>query len=71
MLDKAKNNYLMPGPQYGKLKKGHIFILPDGLVLDGNDFTIFNLYGSQISFLFNTYYKRQSFEISSNSDVIF
>jgi len=70
-LSKAKKNYLLPGPLYGKLKKGLDFILPDGYILNGNDFTIFNLLGYQLSFFINRYYKRKILENSVHSNIIF
>lgn len=69
-LDIAKKNYLLPGPLYGKLKKGLDFILPDGFILNGSSFTIFNILGSQLSFFINRYYKRKILENSVNSIII-
>nr|QCI04565.1 ribonuclease Z [Apoglossum ruscifolium] len=71
ILSKARENYLIPGPLYGKLKRGVDFILPDGFSLNGNDFTVINLFGSQLSFLLNKYYKRRNIESSMKSNIIF
>jgi len=67
---KAKKNYLTPGPLYGKLKKGLDFILPDGIILNGNSFTDFSILGIKLSFFINRYYKRKILENSVNSNII-
>nr|YP_010618620.1 Ribonuclease Z [Rhodomelopsis africana]WAX02633.1 Ribonuclease Z [Rhodomelopsis africana] len=69
-LDKARSNYLLPGPLYGKLKKGCSFLFPDGSVLNGSDFTSCNVLGSQISCLFSFFYSRQVFEGVGNTRAI-
>nr|YP_010619589.1 Ribonuclease Z [Tayloriella tenebrosa]WAX03602.1 Ribonuclease Z [Tayloriella tenebrosa] len=69
-LDKAKNNYLLPGPLYGKLKKGLSFLFPDGFILNGSNFTSCNALGSQISCLFSFFYYRQVFESIDDTRVI-
>ena len=56
---------------YGKLKKGLNFILPDGLILDGKQFTVLNLFGNQFSFILNRYYRRINFESDIISSIIF
>ena len=58
-LDQAKLNYLLPGPLYGKLKKGFVFITPDGLVIDGCNFTLYNFLGPQVCCLFSSLYRRK------------
>nr|YP_009397566.1 ribonuclease Z [Dipterosiphonia australica]ARW66752.1 ribonuclease Z [Dipterosiphonia australica] len=58
-LDKAKSIYLLPGPLYGKLKKGSIFLFPDGFVLDGSDFTSTSILGCQVCCLLSLFYKPQ------------
>lgn len=65
-LNKAKKNYLIPGPLYGKLKRGCSFLLPDGFILNGSQLTSKTLLGQQISFFVSSYYKRKLFE---NSDL--
>nr|YP_010619201.1 Ribonuclease Z [Amplisiphonia pacifica]WAX03214.1 Ribonuclease Z [Amplisiphonia pacifica] len=69
-LDKAKNNYLLPGPLYGKLKKGFSFLSPDGFILSGSSFTSCNALGFQISCLFSSFYSRRVFESIKNARVI-
>nr|WGH13763.1 Ribonuclease Z [Lophurella pseudocorticata] len=69
-LDKAKNNYILPGPLYGKLKKGFTFLFPDGFVLNGSHFTSSNVLGCQISCLFSSFYTRKVFESMYNARLI-
>nr|YP_009399432.1 ribonuclease Z [Dictyomenia sonderi]ARW69038.1 ribonuclease Z [Dictyomenia sonderi] len=69
-LDKARSNYLLPGPLYGKLKKGFSFLFPDGYILNGSNFTSSNVLGSQISCLFSSFYSRQVFESINHARVI-
>jgi len=57
-LDKARSNYLLPGPLYGKLKKGCSFLLPDGCILHGYHFTSSNLLGFQVCSLSSSFYKK-------------
>lgn len=71
ILNKAKTHYLIPGPIYGQLKKGVNFILPDGLILDGKQFTLFNLFGDQVSFLLNRYCRRINIENHIVSSILF
>nr|YP_009392179.1 ribonuclease Z [Osmundaria fimbriata]ARW60741.1 ribonuclease Z [Osmundaria fimbriata] len=61
-LDKARRNYLIPGPLYGKLKQGYSFLYPDGFVLDGYKFTSTNSIGSQLYVTVSNFYRRQFFE---------
>nr|YP_009397150.1 ribonuclease Z [Thuretia quercifolia]ARW66336.1 ribonuclease Z [Thuretia quercifolia] len=70
-LDKAQKNNLFPGPLYGKLKKGLSFLLPDGLILNGSNFTMINFLGNQLSFFVNRYYRRKALENFLNSDIMF
>nr|YP_010619009.1 Ribonuclease Z [Pterosiphonia complanata]WAX03022.1 Ribonuclease Z [Pterosiphonia complanata] len=69
-LNKAKSNYLLPGPLYGKLKKGFIFLFPDGYILNGTHFTYCNTLGSQMLCLFSFFYSRQVFESINSTRVI-
>nr|ARW60527.1 ribonuclease Z [Polysiphonia sp.] len=69
-LDKARNNYLLPGPLYGKLKKGFSFLLPDGFILNGYQLTSLNAIGCQICCLFSLFYSRKVFESIQKSRVI-
>nr|YP_009391363.1 ribonuclease Z [Platysiphonia delicata]ARW59507.1 ribonuclease Z [Platysiphonia delicata] len=71
MPNKAKNNCLIPGPLYGNLKKGLEFIYPDGSVLSGSDFIDVNLFGFQLSFFLNCYYRRLNNEVFIGSNTIF
>ena len=71
ILDKAQNNYLLPGPLYGELKKGLDFVLPDGVILNGNYFTLLNnLFGNQILFFLDRYYRRINIENNVMSSII-
>nr|QCI05607.1 ribonuclease Z [Cryptopleura ramosa] len=70
LLNCAKKNYLTPGPLYGKLKKGLIFILPDGYILNGYKFTSLNFLGNQFSFVSNPYCSRKIVENSLFSSII-
>nr|ARW63647.1 ribonuclease Z [Chondria sp. (in: red algae)] len=69
-LDKARNNYLMPGPLYGKLKKGCSFILPDGFILNGIKLTSNNCLGSNLGLFSSNFYKRVIVESTSNSRIL-
>nr|YP_009391977.1 ribonuclease Z [Periphykon beckeri]ARW60325.1 ribonuclease Z [Periphykon beckeri] len=61
-LDMAKKNYLLPGPLYGKLKRGYTFLLADGFVLNGSHFTSSNIVGDQVFCLFSFFYDRKVVE---------
>jgi len=65
-IEKAKTNLLIPGPLYNQLKKGSSFILPDGFVLNGNNFTLVNLLGRKLCFFFDQYCTRINLEKAIN-----
>lgn len=69
-LDKARSNYLLPGPLYGKLKKGCSFLSPDGLILDGCNFTSSNCLGCQVSCVFSSFYRKNLFRAINKSRII-
>ena len=69
-LDIAKANHLLPGPLYGKLKKGFDFVTPDGLVLTGCSFTSSKDLGSQVCCLFSDLYRKRVCTISQLSRII-
>nr|ARW60121.1 ribonuclease Z [Laurencieae sp.] len=69
-LTKARNNHLVPGPLYGKLKKGSSFILPDGFVLNGVKLTSENSLGSHFGLLVNNFYRRKFIENAVNSRIL-
>lgn len=69
-LDKAKRNYLWPGPLYGKLKKGYSFLFPDGFILNGCSCTSSNFLGFQLCFLFSSFYKKNIIQIIKKSRII-
>nr|YP_010951452.1 Ribonuclease Z [Laurencia catarinensis]WMP12391.1 Ribonuclease Z [Laurencia catarinensis] len=69
-LDKARCNYLVPGPLYGKLKKGMSFLLPDGFTLDGVRLTSQNAIGSHLSCSTDNFYCRRAIENISNGNVL-
>lgn len=61
-LDRARSNYLIPGPLYGKLKKGMSLLLPDGFILNGINLTSTNIIGSHVNLLINNFYRRKFIE---------
>nr|QCI05155.1 ribonuclease Z [Centroceras clavulatum] len=69
-LNKATNFYLISGPLYGKLKQNFSFILPDGSIINGNDFTNSNYIGLKKNLFINKYHIRQSVESSKNSNKV-
>lgn len=71
LADKAIQYGFIPNSLYSKLKKGLIFILPDGYLLNGNNFTCINSLGSKIFFASDKYYRRNNLEVFSKSKTIF
>nr|YP_009773970.1 conserved hypothetical plastid protein [Caulacanthus okamurae]QIZ74587.1 conserved hypothetical plastid protein [Caulacanthus okamurae] len=69
-LNYAKKFNLVKGPLYGKLKKGYRLLLPDGFILDGNEFTDKNKTGYKKSLIICRYCARNSTEISKESDIL-
>lgn len=69
-LNQAQSFNLITGPLYGKLKNGYIFLLPDGLIIEGQRFTEKNQAGSKISLITNKYNRRNSSEVSYRSKII-
>nr|WGH12775.1 Ribonuclease Z [Echinothamnion sp.] len=69
-LQKARSNYLLPGPLYGNLKKGCSFLFPDGFILNGSDFTSSNVLGCQLSCLFSSFYNRKVYESMHSARLI-
>ena len=69
-LLKAKNFYLVEGPLYRKLKYGTNVLLPDGLILSGDNFTYKNISGHMISFISTNYHRRTVVEISKQSIIL-
>lgn len=69
-LNKARNNYLMPGPLYGKLKKGCSFILPDGFIINGIKLTSHNCLGYNLGLLSNNFYRRLILELTYSSRIL-
>nr|YP_009394678.1 ribonuclease Z [Polysiphonia elongata]ARW63240.1 ribonuclease Z [Polysiphonia elongata] len=67
-LEKAKANNLLPGPIYGRLKKGCTFMTPDGYVLNGCDFTSSNYLGFQISCVFSSFYRKRLFNVLNKNN---
>nr|YP_009944518.1 ribonuclease Z [Osmundea sinicola]QFR99812.1 ribonuclease Z [Osmundea sinicola] len=61
-LDKARSNYLVPGPLYGKLKKGMNLLLPDGFILNGIHLTSSNNIGFHLNCSINNFYRRKFVE---------
>lgn len=71
LVSKAQVNGLSPNSLYGKLKKGSIFMLPDGYLLNGNSFRLFSSLGYEISYLSDKYCRRNSYELFMKSKTIF
>ncbi len=69
-LDKARLNYLSPGPLYGKLKKGSSFLFPDGSILDGHNLTSSNSLGFQACCLFSSFYKNNLIQTIKMSRIL-
>lgn len=68
---KACNFQILPGPVYGQLKKCYSFLLPDGLVLNGNELISFKRYGSKSSVLTSKYHTRQQKQIMYQTNAYF
>nr|QCI06165.1 ribonuclease Z [Dicranema revolutum] len=69
-LQKAKKFNLATGPLYGKLKNDYSFLLPDGSILQGYNFTNQNNPGNKISIIMQKYHTRNSKEISYESKIL-
>ena len=69
-LNKARNNNLLPGPLYGKLKKGFSFLMPDGFTLNGYILTSSNVLGSELRCLFSSFYRKSVFESIKCSRIV-
>jgi len=69
-LDKAKSNNILPGPLYGKLKKGFSFLMPDGFTINGYSLTSSNVVGSELRCLFSSFYRKKVFESIKFSRII-
>lgn len=70
-FNQAQKFNLTTGPLYGKLKNGYIFILPDGLIIAGEQFTEKNKASLKISLIYNQYITRSSLEISYKSKILY
>ena len=69
-LDQAKFNHLLPGPLYGKLKKGFTFLMPDGFSLYGYNLTSTSSLGCQICCLFSYFYRNKNFNSLQFSRIV-
>nr|QVY58148.1 hypothetical protein [Eucheuma denticulatum] len=69
-LNRAHKLNIMQGPLYGQLKNGYSFLMPDGVAINGNNFTNHNEIGSKISLLINKYHTRNALEIVQESKVL-
>nr|YP_010902393.1 ribonuclease Z [Hypnea nidifica]WCH54248.1 ribonuclease Z [Hypnea nidifica] len=69
-LYKAQKFRFPAGPVYGQLKNGYSFLLPDGIIIDGDKFTTLNKSGFKKSILNNKYHDRNNVEISHKSKII-
>ncbi len=69
-LSKAKKFQIISGPLYGQLKKGFNFILPDGFIVNGINFTNHKLMGIKLVLCIYSYHTRQSIQNSMNSQVL-
>ena len=71
LLSKAQEFQITSGPLYGQLKKGLHFMLPDGLILNGVNFTNSKSVGIKLVLCFYSYHTRQSIQNSTNSKILF
>ena len=69
-LDQARKNHLFPGPLYGKLKKGINFLLPDGFLLNGSNFTSKSVIGVNLKCSNISFYTRKVFENVVNLNIL-
>nr|YP_009393847.1 ribonuclease Z [Polysiphonia sertularioides]ARW62409.1 ribonuclease Z [Polysiphonia sertularioides] len=67
-LEKALCNGLKPGPMYRKMKQGLTFLSPDGLCINGNNFTYHNQLGFQLSYLNHCFYRKKLFKLFKKND---
>nr|YP_009396932.1 ribonuclease Z [Spyridia filamentosa]ARW66118.1 ribonuclease Z [Spyridia filamentosa] len=62
LINQALKFNLLPSPLYAQLKRGLIFIMPDGFILYGSYFTQFSYDGHRFFYTSNKYHDRQLFE---------
>jgi len=67
-LTKAKNNNLIPGPIYSRLKQGCTFLAPDGSIMDGYCLTSCNTLGFQMSCISSYFYRKNFFKVLDNNN---
>ena len=70
MIRQAEENYLLPSPLYSYLKKGYTFILPDGLSIEGLQFTKLNYEGYRFIFIVNKFYYKKFIRNSMQSMIL-
>jgi len=63
-LRKASDFNLVSGPMYGALKRGNNFLLPDGFVMDGYNFSEYHIPGFKVAILMSKYHTRCSMELT-------
>jgi len=68
-LGKAKKFNIIKGPLYGQLKKGINFILPDGFIINGVEFTNYKCIGIKLVLCIYNYHSRQSIQNSISSQI--
>nr|QCI04415.1 ribonuclease Z [Antithamnion hubbsii] len=69
-LGKAKKFRVISGPLYGQLKKSVNFILPDGFILNGVNFTNCKYLGTKLVLCIYRYHNRQFIQNSVNSQIL-
>lgn len=70
LVDKLKEENVPAGPIYGKLKNREVVTLPDGRILDGNDFVGPTLKGRVVTILGDTRRSKRSIHLATDADVL-
>lgn len=68
---KANDYKLLPGPLYGKLKQCSNFILPDGLILNGDEFVEYKKSGNKFAIVLSKYHTRTLKQIMNKATICF
>ncbi|MEB6547580.1 ribonuclease Z [Heyndrickxia sporothermodurans] len=69
-VDKLRNDGIMPGPIYAKLKSGETVQLEDGRIINGNDYVGPDQKGKIITILGDTRYCENARNLAQNADVL-
>lgn len=70
LVDRLQQLGVKPGPLYKKLKNGETIELPDGRILNGQDFLGAPKKGRIVAILGDTRYCQQSVELAKNADIV-